>query len=340
MSLNESAKKHILLLGKILILVFLVGAAQLYGKLAVYLDPHGLFFIIVCGAAGAFMTFSGLEIMAALAHAAGAPGNAEDLHRSSLFWEAMARNFWILGVMQSIMSFVISLRNLSGGLPGITSHLADSLLAALYGMVLSVVCYVPCWKLERRHRCPSPSDGTASSVLAGRDKIRTWNFGHIVGFVLFVAILVSTVLQSPVAGIGAALGWIAYWPSLLVVFGGTLALMLFLGNAARPSALSPGFAVTGLIGSLFGFIQVLRGISAGSIAEISYALTFILSSCFAALLGMFLVGAPLEDRAAKGLGKNARTSLGRAAWYVFPLVALIFLVTVFLLIITPFERHQ
>ena len=340
MSLDVNAKKRLLLLGKILILLFLVGAAQLYGKLAVVLDPHGLFFIIVGGAAGAFMTFSGLEIMAAVAHAAGALGSAEDLRRSSLFWEAMARNFWILGVMQSILSFVISLRNLSGGLPGITSHLADSLLAALYGMVLAVVCYVPCWKLERRHRCPSPPDGTATSVLACRDKLRATKFSPIVAYTFFVAILLSTVLQSPEAGIGAAATWIVYWPSLLVVFGGTLALMLFLGDAARSSALSPGFAVTGLIGSLFGFIQVLRGISAGSIERVSYALIFILSSCFAALLGMFLLGGPVEDRAAKSAGTAARIPLSRAAWYVFPLVALIFLVTVFLFIITPFERHQ
>jgi hypothetical protein len=340
MSLNASAKKRILLMGRILSLVLLAVAAVLSRRSTVYLDPYGLLFVVVGGAAGALMTFSGGEIRAAFAHAGGALGSADEVRRSALFWEASARNFWMLGVLRSILSFVISLGSLSGGLAALTSGLADSLLAALYGMVLTVICYVPYWKLEGQHRRPRPPDRTAAPALPARGEIRNWKFSHIVGYALFVAILVSTLLRPPVTEIGAAVGWIVYWPSLLVVFGGTLALLLFLGDAAHESALSPGFAVTGMIGSLMGFVQVLLGISAGSIEDVSSALTFILSSCFAALMGMFLLGAPLEDRAAKGLGETARTPLSRVAWYVFPLLALVFLVAVFLLVVTPFEKHQ
>jgi hypothetical protein len=286
------------------------------------------------------MTFSGGEIRTAFAHAGGAPGSADEVHRSALFWEAAARNFWMLGVLRSILSFVISLGSLSGGLATITSGLADSLLAALYGMVLAVVCYVPYWKLAGQPSRLGAPERTESPAPPARGEIRNWKFSHIAGYALFVAILVATLLRPPVTEIGAVLGWIVYWPSLLVVFGGTLALLLFLGDAAHASAITPGLAVTGMIGALMGFVQVLLGISAGSIEDISSALTFILSSCFAALLGMFLLGAPLEDRAAKGLGEGARTPLSRVAWYVFPLLALVFLIAVFVLVVTPIERHQ
>lgn len=340
MFLNGSKKKPILLMGRILSLVLLAVAALLSGRSAAHLDPYGLLFIIVGGAAGALMTFTGGEIRAAFAHAGGALGSADEVRRSALFWEAAARNFWMLGVLRSILSFVISLGSLSGGLAALTSGLADSLLAALYGMILAVVCYVPYWKLEGQHHPPRPPDSAVTPALPARGEIRNWQFSHIVGYALFVAILVSTLLRPPVTEIGAAVRWIVYWPSLLLVFGGALALLLFLGEAAHESTISPGFAVTGMIGSLMGFVQALLGISAGSIENISSALTFILSSCFAALLGMFLLGAPLEDRAAKASGETARTPLSRVAWYVFPLLALIFLAVVFVLIVTPFEKHQ
>jgi hypothetical protein len=134
--------------------------------------------------------------------------------------------------------------------------------------------------------------------------------------------------------------WIVYWPSLLVVFGGTLALVLFLEDGVWRSAISPGFAITGLIGSLMGFVQVLLGISAGKIEDVAAAMTFILSSCFAALTGMYVLGVPLEDRAARDCPGAARTPLNRAAWYVFPLLALVFLIAVFVLILIPFEKPQ
>jgi hypothetical protein len=136
-------------------------------------------------------------------YAGGALGSADEVHQSILFWESTARNFWMLGVSRSILSFVISLGSLSGGIPALTSGLADSMLAALYGMVL----------------------------------------------------------------------------------------------------------------------------------------TFILSSCFAALMGMFLVAAPSEDRTAKIRGESVRTTLSRVAWCVFPLRTLIFLVAVFVVIVTPFEKQ-
>lgn len=338
MSANESKKKGILLIGKILCLAVLASAALISGRSGVYLDPTGLLFVLIAGSAGALMTFSVPEIKAAFAHAGGASGGADEMRRSALFWEAAARNFWLLGILRSILSFVISLGSLSGGIWTLASGLANSLLAALYGMVLAAVCYVPYWKLEAQYRNKRRQEGLAGPAPAAGAIIRNWTFSHLIGYALFAAVLLATLLRAPASGIAAA-GWIIYWPSLLVVFGGTLALLLFLGEGAFESAISPGFAVTGVIGCLMGSVQVLLGISAGKISDVASALTFILSSCFAALMGIFLLGAPLEDRAARGSAEAARAPLTRAAWYAFPLLALVLLVAVFLLVVTPFERR-
>lgn len=340
MSLTGSAKRHLLLAGKILSLVILVAAGMLSPGSAEYFDPYGLLFVAFGGVAGALMSFSGGETRAALAHAGGARGNADELRRSALFWETAARSFWLLGVLRSLLSFVIALGGLTGGLGGLTRGLAHSLLAALYGMVLAVICHVPYWKLEERCRRLLPGDGTAADGVPVWEESGSWRFSHIAGYALIAAVLASTLLRPPVTEIGATLGWVIYGPSLLFVFGGALALLLFLGDAAQASAISPAFALTGVIGSLMGFVQALLGMSSGNLERVSSALTFTLSSCFAALLGMILLGGPIEDRAAKNSLERGRTPLGRAAWYVFPLLALVFLVAVFLLIVTPFGKPQ
>jgi hypothetical protein len=125
---------------------------------------------------------------------------------------------------------------------------------------------------------------------------------------------------------------------LLVILGGTIALVLFVGSSAKGRTYTLGFAVTGLIGSLMGIIQVLLGFSSRRIGDIALAVAFILSSCFFALLGMMLVGAPLEDRSIKDLKEARYSTLSRAAWYVFPLVTLILLVITFVLVITPTKK--
>jgi hypothetical protein len=57
-----------------------------------------------------------------------------------------------------------------------------------------------------------------------------------------------------------------------------------------------------------------------------------------ALLGMMLVGNPLEDRLVKA-GKGQKTlTLSRIVWFVFPLVALILLFFTFVLIVNPIQK--
>jgi heme/copper-type cytochrome/quinol oxidase subunit 2 len=84
-----------------------------------------------------------------------------------------------------------------------------------------------------------------------------------------------------------------------------------------------------------GCIQVIQGFAARSIEEISTAMAFVLSSCFFSLLGMMLLGAPLEDRALKNSARVRQSTMSRVAWTIFPLVTLILIIVTFILVITP-----
>ena len=102
--------------------------------------------------------------------------------------------------------------------------------------------------------------------------------------------------------------------------------------------ISVSFALTGFIGSQMGIIQALLGFATKKIIDIGTAVTFIISSCFVALLGIMLVGGPLEVRLVK-TGKIEKPSLlSRISWYVFPLVAMILLLLTFALVITPIQK--
>ncbi len=117
-------------------------------------------------------------------------------------------------------------------------------------------------------------------------------------------------------------------------------MVVFLGNDAAGRTFTLSFALTGLIGTLMGFVQVLISFAHRSIQDVASAMAFILSSCFVALLGMMLVGAPLEDRSVKRGRASKPSTLSRVAWYVFPLVTLILLVITLVLVITPIKQAR
>jgi hypothetical protein len=160
-----------------------------------------------------------------------------------------------------------------------------------------------------------------------------WRFGAFIGYALFVAVLVSTLhLPRPL------MVWTVYRPSLLVVVGGALALIVYMGGNNARLTPSAAFAGMGLIGSLMGFIQMLHGMTdpgPQGVGHVAGALAFVLFSCFTALLGMALIGAPLEDRAIREGRVGAPSVFSRVSWYVFPLLSLIFLVLVFNMLIIP-----
>jgi hypothetical protein len=121
---------------------------------------------------------------------------------------------------------------------------------------------------------------------------------RVAAYICFAAVLVLTAVPQvrgyPQGGhltIGKVM---LHGPAILVVFGGAIALALFMGAGARAWTL--GFAMTGLVGLLLGLIQALFGFVHTNIQEISTALAFIISASSFGLLGLVAAAAPLEDR--------------------------------------------
>ncbi len=337
MSSKNTSKRFWSIAGKILLLLIVVIGAVQSGTPASYFDRHGFLFILVGGIALVVISFPGAEIGRALQHAAGSGKDAE-LRSAANFWEATGRSFWILGGLGSILSIILGFVGMrteeTAGLSAIIPMLIRALLSTFYGSLLAVICFVPCWKLlgvlQSRASAMNPERNETPESTGHRG----WRFGTICGYVLFLAALLSTtriVLELPAI-------WPVFRPSLLVVLGGTLALMLFMGANNTRLTPSASFAGMGLIGTLMGFIQMLHGMTIPAprgIGQVAGALAFILFSCFIALLGMALIGAPLEDRAIQMRRMSKPSAFSRVSWYVFPLLSLIFLVLVFNMIILP-----
>jgi hypothetical protein len=340
MSSANASRKYLLIAGKILLLlIVLIGALQ-SGSPASYYDSYGVFFVLVGGVALMMISFPGAEIGRALRHAAGGSGSDAELRNSAHFWEAAARSFWILGGLRSVLSMVTGFAALAteetAGMPLPVPMLIRALLSTFYGSLFAVICFVPCWKLLGKLPCLASTPGTECGDTPLSVDRSGWGFGTIIGYVLFLAVLISTV-QLPNFGLLRMIGT-AFRSPLLVVLGGTLALILFVGeNKTRPTS-SAAFAGMGLIGSLMGFIQMLHGITISGpkgIGHVAGALVFVLASCFTALLGMAIIGAPSEDRAIR-LGQTSAPSVfSRVSWYAFPLLSLVFLVLVFIMMIVP-----
>ncbi|NOR54542.1 MAG: hypothetical protein GQ536_10740 [Candidatus Aminicenantes bacterium] len=341
MSSKMNTKRLILVVGKTLTLAILVIAVMLTGRFSDFIYGYGLIIVLVGGVAMALMSFSTSEIGAAFKHAAGVPGVGEDIQKSALFWESASRNFWMLGILGSLINFVIALSTSEGGLAGIASRAASTFICVVYGMIMGVICFVPGWKLREKlqretfEEVPETHEKPRQRVTAALKP------ENIIGYILFISVTSwAIVVPSLSLQTSRFQPWdlIIYWPSILVVLGGTMALVLFVGNSASGRSFTLGFFVTGLIGSLMGFIQVLLGFASGGIDEIAAAVTFIISSCFVSWLGMMLVGAPLEDRMVKAGKINKHSLSSRFAWYVYPLVILIFLIMTFVVVVTPIVK--
>jgi TonB family protein len=330
MSSTNHRKNLLMIPGGILILVLMAAAAIKSGHLPGFIDLYGFIFVLVGGIALVMISFSGGEIRRALMDAAGSPGSDQVKRLSALFWEALGRGFFMLGGMHSVLSIIVRFEAMKteemAGAQAIIYSMSRSLLSAFYGILLAVICLIPCWKLMGSSRTLPPSAEPSETRL---------RYGSVIGYILFFSVLVLTI-----PGISKAMLWntipsIIYWPSLLVVVGGALVLMLFIGGVNSGPPLSACFASMGLIGFLIAFIQMLFGIGSAKIASVAYAVVFVLSSCFAALLGMSLVGAPLEDRAVRTGRVAAPSAFSRISWYCFPVLTLVLVPLVIVIITTP-----
>jgi hypothetical protein len=313
--------------------VFAVIVSGLFSGLT---NKVGLFYLIFGTIAVAFMGFSRREIGAAFRHAAGRPGPPEDLKRAAYFWEAAARSAWILGVLGSAMNFTIALSSESGGIAEIFSRMIQSFVVTLYGLVLAVVCLVPAMKLAGEAEEAPPAGVPASHP------VRSILFERVTGYVLFAAVLGLTIFSLvrgyPQTGPIPIAKVMLHWPAALVVFGGAIALALFMGAGAGARGLTLGFAMTGLISLLMGLLQALFGFVHKSQPELAAALAFVISASAFALLGLGVIAAPLEDREVMDGRRERPGSLSRMFWTVFPLLAFIFLLLTLIMVITPMTK--
>lgn len=310
-----------------------VAAVVLSGPFSGLVHRAGLFYLVVGSIAAALMGFSRREIGAAFRHTAGRPGTREETRRAAYFWEAAARNAWVLGALGSALNFTLALSLESGGIADAGNRMIQSFVVTLYGLVLAVVCLVPAMKLANRAQAaPAAATSGAGPALAER----------VTGYAVFAAVLVSTyvmlvrgTLQSGPFSIVKVL---LHWPAALVVFGGAIAMILFMGPGAGARGLTLGFGMTGLIALLMGLVQALFGFVHKNVGEIAAAVAFIVSASSFALLGLVAVAGPLEDREVMDGRREGAGPLSRMFWVLLPLLVFIFLVLTFIMVITPMTK--
>ncbi len=309
----------------ILVLAILALGMIQSGNPANLVDPSGFLFVVVGGTALAMISFPVAEMRRALRDAGGTSANEADIRGSAFFWEAAGRGFWITGVLCSILHLMMFFCTLGAVQYGtwqlIIRGLSQSLVPTLYGILLAAICFIACWKLTGKPGSrPLAPAGEQKPMSMGRSG---WRFGVVFGYALFFSLLIWCFLKLP----QPTLLLMGLKPALLMVAGGTIALMLFMRGAKSRPMLSSALAAMGIIGFLVGSIQ-MQGHVAG-------AFGFLLSSCLTPLLGMVLVGAPWEDRAIRTGRVATPSTFSRVAWYVFPLWALIFLLPMVFVLTRP-----
>jgi hypothetical protein len=344
MSESLKTKKTFQIWQRILAFAILAAAIVVFGRFSGFMRGYGVLLVLLGGAALALISYSVPEIAAAFRNAAGGTAVRPAVRTSALFWDSMARNFWMMGVLASVLSFVNALNDISlsgkGGIAAVASAMAASLLPSVFGLILAAVCFVPAWKLAGEARLQAMESGPAKLLQTSPEAARRSVPETVAGYVLFLGMIAWTVVRPFLSAPALPFKtwtWVFYGPAILIVLGGTTAFVLYAGRTAAGPPLTASFALTALAGSLAGLVQVLLGFASKNIQEVTSAMTFTISSCFVGLLGILLAGAPWEDRMAKAGRIEKPSALSRAAWYIFPLVTLIFLFITFLLIITPIK---
>jgi len=335
-------RKRILgVLGRTAVVVLFFFGIILSGRFVDVWDGAGFIFVVGGAIALTLLGFSLSQIGAAARHISARPLLEEDDVLSFYFWEALGRNFWILGVLGSVVNFVLNLVQASGGIQDMTFRLASSFRPAVYGLVLGLFCGLPALKLSL---AGSPSKRPDQPARFNQSSAKTEAFLRIesgVGLLLMIAVLFGTTVfrlqQNPTRNF-PPLGFFLDWPAVLVVAGGTFVLTMLLGPRAWGASVTLAGTVTGLAGGIVGFLRVMLAISHANISNVAGSIAFIISSSFLALVIMVLVGIPLSDWERRSSHPVLVSPLLRLSWYLFPFLVLIFLILAFILVVTPFQK--
>lgn len=294
-----------------------------------FLDSPSLIFVVLGAVAVTLMGFSFPEIGAAFRHALGSSGEPGKggLEKSVYFWEAAARNFYLMGVLMTVIGFVILMKNVAS-ISHLWQTLAICFVTTLYGLILAALSAIAGLRVSKK--IDSPMQPRQEMQVEPIKQGHNWNIEKIIGAILFITTLGWAIMRAD------ALIIFIHWPSLLIVAGGAILFVLLAGNGEDGLSTTLSFTFAGVIGILFGLVQMFYG--ALSIARIGEGMTFAILSCVFALVGMMLGGVHRQDHAFKTGKAYKKITISRIAWYAFPVAALMLLFYIFVLSLIPIVK--
>jgi hypothetical protein len=268
--------------------------------------------------------FPAREIARAVGCAAGATASPGQRWRAALVWEAAARDAWVLSAASAIAGFVSVLCSDFGGLSRFVSGVGDRAAGVALGVVFAVVFAIPALRFLPTG-APEPEAAAAP---------RWWQ--RVLGAVVLVPLLCWPLLGHDPGGQFEPRSWLLNGPAWLVTGGGTLALALYLRGIGRGASTVVGAGGAGTVAVLLGLTRGLHGFATTSIGEVAGGLMFAISSGYAALVGLAVLGLPLLDWDAR----EGRRPPAPARWavYGFPFVVVVLLVFTVLLVMVPMEK--
>jgi biopolymer transport protein ExbB/TolQ len=279
------------------------------------------------------MGFQWHEIVDAFRQARGMRAVAGPSERNTYFWEAAARNALHLGVLGTLVGFVMQICSDTSGPAGFMAAMGSALLSTVFGLILAAILSMLASRSPRTIGTEQAS-GTKDPVDASPEAHeRVVRPVPVLGCIMLLSLMLWILFSPAASGPTMPLEWFVHWPAWLVVFGGALILGLMSGRPLSAGPLVTGFAWAGLIGSLLGVVQALQGFSQASIAAVSEGITFMISSCFAGFIGLLAIGLPLQDRRQNRQGMNPN----RLVWYGFPAMTLLILVLAILMVMVPIK---
>lgn len=291
----------------------------------------GCLFVLLAASALSLAGFTAADGVRALREARASTGSA----RSALFWEAAARNAWLSGVLGCVLYFVLALCTSEGGLAAVATAMALAFVPAVCGLALAMLCLLPVMKL-RHHAAAAGRDEPTTDTAeppAATPSARDHALGHVLFFVL-LAVTIGWRYGTAVEPLFPVWAWLLNWPALVVIALAVVAVTV-LGAPLRARAWTAAFGFAGLLGALFGVVRVLTGFAARDLASLTAGLSFVVSSCFVAMLALAVVAGPTLDRAARGGAVSRPSTLERLVWALYPGVVLIFVALALLATLTP-----
>jgi hypothetical protein len=255
-----------------------------------------------------------------------------EVGRSARVWRAAARNAWVLGAIAATAAFVAHMGSFEG-LEDFALGLGDVAISALCGLGLAALFGLPALRL-------TPKRGEmdlAPSASSPREPEAPFTWERLPAYGLLAVLVNWPLLFVKPGSHFPPVDWLLHWPAILAVAGGGLALALYLGFPRNGEALTLGLSSAGIFATLFGLSQALGGFANGSIELVTAGFIFLISSCFASLVGLAAFGLPMQDRA-QGLHGDAPSVASRVAAYGIPLVTLVCLALTAVLVMTPMKR--